>query len=119
VGGIVAFALGSLLLFDTPDSTIAVARPIIAAAVLTVSTFMLAIGYLVLRTQRRRPATGAEGLVGERGIVREAVGSSGKIFVHGEYWNAVSETPLQVGDHIEVVRVEPGLRLRVRRASTP
>ena len=52
-------------------------------------------------------------------MVREAVGSSGKIFVHGEYWNAVSETPLQVGDRIEVVRVESGLRLRVRRSSVP
>jgi membrane-bound serine protease (ClpP class) len=116
VGGIVAFVLGSLLLFDTPESTIAVERPIIAAAVLTVSGFMLAIGYLVLRTQRRRATTGADGLVGEIGVVRERIDRDGKIFVHGEHWNAVSDTPLEVGERIEVVCVEKGMRLRVRRA---
>jgi len=117
VGGIGAFVLGSLLLFDTPESTIAVERSIIAAAVLTVSGFMLAIGYLVLRTQRRRATTGAEGLVGEIGVVRERIDHEGKIFVHGEHWHAVSDTPLEVGERIEVVRVEKGMQLRVRRAS--
>lgn len=116
VGGIVAFVLGSLLLFDTPDSTVAVDRGIVVAAALTISSFMLAVGYLVVRTQRRRATTGAEGLVGEIGVVRERLELGGKVFVHGEYWNAVSDTPLEVGDSIEVMSVERGMRLRVRRA---
>jgi len=117
VGGIVAFVLGSLLLFDTPESTIAVERSIVATAVLTMSGFMLAVGYLVLRSQRRRATTGTEGLVGEIGVVRERIDRDGKIFVHGEHWDAVSDTPLDVGERIEVVRVEKGMRLRVRRAA--
>jgi membrane-bound serine protease (ClpP class) len=118
VGGIVAFALGSLLLFDSADPTAAVDRSIIATAVATVSIFMLTIGYLVLRTQRQPAITGAEGLVGERGVVRRRVDGEGLVFVHGEYWTAVSDDPLEAGESIEIVRVEPRMRLRVRRAAS-
>ena len=118
VGGIVAFALGSLLLFDSADPTAAVDRSIIATAVATVSLFMLTIGYLVLRTQRQPAITGAEGLVGERGVVRRRVDGEGLVFVHGEYWTAVSDDPLEAGESIEVERVEPRMRLRVRRAAS-
>ncbi len=119
VGGVAAFVLGSLFLFDAADPTMAVHRPIIAAAALTVSAFFLAVGYLVLRTQVRRATTGSEGLVGELGVVRERVMGTGKVFVHGEYWNAVSDAPLEVGERVEVTSVEPGMRIRVRRAAQP
>jgi membrane-bound serine protease (ClpP class) len=118
VGGIVAFALGSLLLFDSADPTAAVDRSIVATAVVVVSLFMLTIGYMVLRTRRRPPTTGAEGLVGARGIVRQRVDGEGVVFVHGEYWTAVSTDPLEAGASIEVVRLEPRMRLRVRRAGS-
>jgi membrane-bound serine protease (ClpP class) len=84
---------------------------------LTVSGIMLTIGYLVLRAQRRPARTGAEGLVGEIGVVRASFAGGGRIFVHGEHWDAVSDTALAVGERVEVVRVESGLRLRVRSAS--
>jgi membrane-bound serine protease (ClpP class) len=116
VGGIVAFALGSLLLFDTPESTIAVDRGIIGAAVVTVSGFMLTVGYLIMRAQHRPVHTGAEGLIGEIGTVRAASPAGVKVFVHGEYWDAVSDAAVEPGARIEVVRVEPGMRLRVRPA---
>ena len=118
VGGIVAFAFGSLLLFDRADPTAAVDRSIIATAVLAVSVFMVAIGYLVLRTRHRPATTGAEGLVGARGVVRRRVDGEGVVSVHGESWTAVSDDPLEAGESIEVVRLEPRLRLRVRRAGS-
>ena len=116
VGGIVAFALGSLLLFDTADPTAAIDRSIIATAVAAVSVFMVTIGYLVLRTQQRPATTGAEGLVGAQGVVRQRVDGEGVVFVHGESWTAVSDDVLEAGELIEIVRVEPRMRLRVRRA---
>ncbi len=116
VGGIVAFVLGSLFLFDTTDPTAEVDRAIIVAAVLTVSSFVLAVGYLVVRAQRGRVRTASEGLVGEFGVVRERLENEGKIFVHGEYWTAVSDCPVDVGERVEVLGLEPGMRLRVRRA---
>jgi membrane-bound serine protease (ClpP class) len=115
LGGLVAFVLGSLLLFDTPESTIAVDRGIIAAATATLGSFALVIGWLVLRSQRRRPVLGLEGMVGKVGQVRQVSGAPGtvKVFVHGEYWDADTEAPVQVGQSVTVVAAE-GMRLRVR-----
>jgi membrane-bound serine protease (ClpP class) len=116
VGGIVAFVLGSLLLFDTPDSTIRVDRGLIAGVALTLGTFTAVVGWLVVRTQRRRSSVGAEGMIGERGQVRRVVvpARQVKVFVHGEYWDAETDEPLAVGDTVEVAAMS-GLRLRVRR----
>ena len=116
IGGMVAFVLGSLLLFDTPDSTIAVDLGIVAAAAVTLGGFTLVVGWLVVRAQRRRAAVGAEGMIGEIGEVRRTLGRSGKVkvFVHGEYWDAAAEEPLEVGDPVEVVAVDK-MHMRVRR----
>jgi len=116
VGGIVAFVLGSLLLFDTPESNLAVDRNIVYAAAATFAGFTLLVSYLVVRSQRRKPALGREGLVGEVGEVRQRIAPdspAGRIFVHGEYWNADADRIIEVGERVEVVRVD-GMRLTVR-----
>ena len=116
VGGIVAFVLGSLLLFDTPESNLAVDRNIVYAAAATFAGFTLLVSYLVVRSQRRKPALGREGLVGEVGEVRQRIAPdspAGRIFVHGEYWNANADRVIEVGERVEVVRVD-GMRLTVR-----
>jgi len=117
VGGIVAFVLGSLLLFDTPDSTMRVDRGLIAGAALTLGTFTLVVAWLVVRAQRQRSSVGAEGMVGERGQVRRVLvpGRKVKVFVHGEYWDAETDEPLEIGDTVQVAALT-GLHMRVRRA---
>jgi membrane-bound serine protease (ClpP class) len=119
VGGIVAFVLGSLLLFDTPESDLTVEPAIVYAAAATFGAFTLAVGYLVVRTQRRRASLGSEGLLDEIGEVRQAIGggdSPGKVAVHGELWTAVASHPVEEGARVRVTRVD-GLRLTVRRVS--
>jgi membrane-bound serine protease (ClpP class) len=118
VGGLVAFVLGSLLLFDRPDSTVQVDRGLIAGAALALGGFSFAVGFLVVRSQRRRSAVGAEGMLGELGEVRRILtpGKRVKVFVHGEYWDADTDEPLDEGDKVEVTAVS-GLRMRVRRPS--
>jgi len=120
VGGIVAFVLGSLLLFDTPESNLTLDPNIVYAAAATLGAFTMWVSYLVVRSQRRKPVLGREGLVGEIGEVRERIAGTraGKLFVHGEYWNAASEEPIEVGERAEVVRVD-GMRLLVRRVPDP
>lgn len=115
IGGMIAFILGSLFLFDTTESDLMLDPSIVFAAAATFGVVTLVVGLLVARTQRRPAALGSEGLVGERGEVREAVapGRPGKVFVHGEYWTAMADRDLPVGTTVEVVRVE-GLRLHVR-----
>jgi membrane-bound serine protease (ClpP class) len=116
VGGLVAFVLGSLLLFDTPDSTLTLDRRLVFTTAATIGLVVLTIGWLVVSAQRRPASVGVEAMVGELGEVRRSVDPSGriKVFVHGEYWDAQTEEPLQVGDRVEVVSVD-GMRLTVRR----
>jgi membrane-bound serine protease (ClpP class) len=119
IGGIVAFVIGSLLLFDTPDDALRVDRGLIAGTAVTLGAFTLGLGWLVVRAHRRRPTSGAEGMLGEIGQVRrvDAGGRRAKVFVHGEYWEADADEAVAVGDAVEVTAVE-GLRVRVRRHAT-
>jgi membrane-bound serine protease (ClpP class) len=116
VGGAVALGLGSLFLFDTQNSDLTVERSIVFAAVGTLSAFMLMVGYLVLRAQKRKPTTGLEALVGEIGEVKVALDPAGKIFVHGEYWTAEAETQIAAGEKVRVNGFE-GMCLKVDRVS--
>jgi membrane-bound serine protease (ClpP class) len=68
--------------------------------------------WLVMK-KNRRPKTGAEGMIGEIGEVREWSGGEGRVFVHGELWKAESGAPLSVGDKVVVLRVQQGLTLIV------
>jgi membrane-bound serine protease (ClpP class) len=75
--------------------------------------FVIGAGY---RAMKRKPMTGQEGLVGERGVaLTEIGGRDGRIFVHGAYWAAESDERIEKGAPVVVDRVD-GLRLRVRRA---
>jgi membrane-bound serine protease (ClpP class) len=116
VGGLVSFVLGSLLLFDTPDSTLSLDRRLVFTTAAVLGLVVLTVGWLVVSAQRRRAAVGVEAMVGKVGEVRRRADPSGKVkvFVHGEYWDAQSDEPLEVGERVEVVTVE-GMRMTVRR----
>lgn len=114
IGGAISLGLGSLLLFDTETSDLAVDPAIVLTAVGTVTLLILLVGYLVFKSQRRKPTTGLEGLLGEIGEVREKLNPTGKVFVHGEYWNAEGDGEVAVGERVEVVGFD-GMRLKVRR----
>jgi membrane-bound serine protease (ClpP class) len=116
IGGVVSLALGSFLLFDTPNSDLTIDRSIIFTAVATVATLVLAISYLVFRSQKAKPTLGMEGLIGEIGEVRAKLSPSGKVFVHGEYWNAQTQADAQidVGERVQIVGYD-GMNLKVKR----
>ena len=116
VGGIISLALGSFFLFDTEGSDVIVDRSIIFTAVATLGSFVLVVSYLVFRSQQSKPTLGIAGLIGEIGEVRAKLSPSGKIFVHGEYWNAQADSEIDVGEKVEVVGHE-GMNLKVRRSS--
>lgn len=114
IGGVISLALGSFLLFDTQDSTIGVDPAIILTAVATMAAFVLAISYLVYRSQKSKATLGFDGLMGEIGDVRARLNPIGKVFVHGEYWNAEADGEIDVGEKVEIVGYE-GMNLKVRR----
>jgi membrane-bound serine protease (ClpP class) len=115
VGGMISLAFGSLLLFDTPTSDFGVDRSIVFTAVATLGSFVLAVSYLVFRSQKAKPTLGIEGLIGEVGVVRERLAPRGSVFVHGEYWKAEANDEIDAGEKVEVVGVDR-MMLRVKRA---
>jgi membrane-bound serine protease (ClpP class) len=116
MGGAVAFVLGALFLFDTPEADLMIDRGIIY----TVGAFVLTVMLLLMRAVgtalRRNPVLGTDGLVGETGQVMSWGTNDGTISVHGETWTAESPVALEPGDTVEVLGTAERLRLRVRRA---
>lgn len=76
----------------------------------------LLLAWFVFRALRRRPSTGSEGLIGEKGRALSAIFGQGEVFVHGEIWKAVSEEEIQPGDAVEITKVD-GLALKVRKVT--
>jgi len=116
IGGAISLGLGSLLLFDTENSDLAVDRSIIFTAVGTLSLFIVIVSYLVVKSQKRKPTLGREGLVGEIGEVRVKLDPKGKVFVHGETWDAESDQEVEAGEKVRVVASE-GMCLKVQKLS--
>ena len=112
LGGIIAITLGSLFLY-TPESGIHVDLSYIVATVVMFTAAVAAVVGLLVRDRRQRATTGAEGLIGERGISVTKVSGSGKVKVHGEFWNASSSRPISKNRPVRVESVD-GLAVRVR-----
>lgn len=115
IGGIISLALGSLLLFDTETSDFGVDRSIVFTAVATLGSFVLAVSYLVFRSQKAKPSLGIEGLIGEVGLAREKLSPRGMVFVHGEYWTAEADEAIETGERVQVVGLDR-MVLKVKRA---
>lgn len=109
LGGAAALILGSLMLFETDDQLLKVSLAVLAPTALLVIAFFGSVAWLAGRAQFRKSITGAEGLVGQVGRVR----TDGRVLVAGELWRAASEGPLRPGQEVRVVKLEPGLVIRV------
>jgi membrane-bound serine protease (ClpP class) len=108
IGGVISLTLGSLFLFRTADAHLGVALGVLVPVVIVVSGFFLAVVSLALRAYQRKPQTGDQGILGEVGRVRQPIRpeAPGKVFVHGEIWNARSEESLEPGEVVEVVGID-------------
>jgi membrane-bound serine protease (ClpP class) len=115
VAGIVALLLGSLMLFEGEGAAERISWHVLIPTLAVISAFFTAVAFLVFRAQMSRPATGSAGLVGEVGVVKKALAPEGKVFVHGELWNASAPMPIEEGQRVQVVRVS-GLKLEVKPA---
>ncbi len=114
-GGLVAFVLGALFLFDSAETGVVVPRSLVFGVSGTVAGIMLTVATLVARSQRARASLGAEGMVGATGVTRGRLAPVGPVLLRGEYWTAESDEVVDAGERVEVTAVD-GLRLRVRRA---
>jgi membrane-bound serine protease (ClpP class) len=90
LGGAVALGIGGWMLVEGPIPELRVPASLLVPLVVTVTTVCALVVRLAVRAQRARVASGREGLCGEVGTVREDLSPTGKVFVHGEIWNAVA-----------------------------
>lgn len=117
VGGIIAMLLGSLMLFESPEPYLRLSRAVIFATVAVCAGFFSLVLWFVVRTQRSRFVSGVEGMEGERGVAESDIHPEGRVFVHGEYWDAFSAEPIARGERIEVIRVGENMRLEVKKVN--
>ena len=111
-GGIVLLTLGGLFLVDAPIPEMRVHLVTALAVSIPLGLITAFLMSIAVRARRNKIVTGKQGLIGEIGIAQTMLAPSGKVFVHGELWDAVSTIPIPAGEKI-VVRQVDGLTLRV------
>ena len=114
VGGIISLLLGSLMLFQSPEEYMRLSLSVIIPAVLVTSAFFIFAATMAIRARLTKPTTGMEGLVGEIGIASTPIAPEGKITIHGEIWDVVSDQNIERGEKIQVVGVV-NLKLKVKK----
>ena len=114
LAGVVSLLLGGIMLFREEGGGMGVSWGVLIPTVMTVSLFFIVVAGIVFRSHFQRAMTGVAGLVGERGVAFTPLSPEGQVFIHGEYWHAVSDEPIAAKELVEVLEVI-GLKLRVRR----
>ena len=106
-GGVIALVVGSFTLFDIQNRAIGLSWATVILTVGTVTALSLFIVSKGLLIQRRRPVTGKDEMIDLVGIAKSNLDPKGTVFVHGEYWHAISvEDEILSGDKIVVEKVE-------------
>ena len=111
-GGIVLLTLGGLLLVDGPIPEMRVHFLTALAVSIPLGLITAFLMSIAVRARRNKIVTGKQGLIGEVGVAETTLALAGKVFVHGELWDAVSAVPVPAGEQV-VVRQVNGLTLRV------
>jgi membrane-bound serine protease (ClpP class) len=118
VGGIIAFLIGSLMLFNRADPLFRLSLNYIIPATLVTAAFFIFIIGKGLRAQRLPVRAGSETMLGKTVTALTPIDShGGKIFVEGEYWNALSDRPLEKGEQAEIAAVQ-GLTVKLKAKGT-
>ncbi|HUN25548.1 MAG TPA: nodulation protein NfeD [Steroidobacteraceae bacterium] len=112
VGGLIAFVVGSIILFDTDAAGLGIAWPLIAGVATAGGLILAGLVYLATRSLRRPVRTGREAMVGATAEAFEDFIEHGRVRLGGELWNAHASAPVRSGQPVRIVRVE-GLMLWV------
>jgi membrane-bound serine protease (ClpP class) len=112
IGGIALITLGGLLLVDSPIPEMRVHLLTALAVSIPLGLITAFLMSIALKARRNKMVSGAQGIIGETGITQTPLSPRGKIFVHGELWDAVSSSDVPAGQSVVVRRVD-GLLLQV------
>lgn len=107
VGGIVSLLIGSVMLIDGPIPELRVPLSLVLPVSIAIAGVCVLVVWLAVRAHRERVDTGREGLLGQTGVVTQDLAPEGKVFVHGEIWDAASAAePIPKDAKVRVVRVD-------------
>lgn len=112
IGGVAAFAFGSLLLFDAQTLGSGVSIPLIFAFSLVSLVFFIFVLRFVLRSRSIKIVTGMDEMVGATAEVLETMKDKYRVRCHGEIWYAKSDSVLEIGQNVRVESLS-GLVLHV------
>lgn len=116
VGGIAAMVIGSIMLIPAPIPELRPSLKFIIPMAVGLSLIFIFLIYIAIRAHLNRVHTGKEGLVGEIGVAQSALKPEGKVFVHGELWNAEAEEDIPKGTKVKVLEVKKNLMLKVTKS---
>jgi membrane-bound serine protease (ClpP class) len=106
VGGAVAMILGAVMLINAPQPEMRIHWITAIALALPFSVITAFLLSIAVRARRAKAVTGAEGMIGEEGAAITELAPEGKIFVRGEYWDAVSLRPAPAGARVKVTAID-------------
>ena len=113
-GGTASLVIGSLILFSNSSPPLEVNRGLIAGVAVLTAAFVIFVIGAVVRGQRRKVTTGAEGIMGKVAIAQTALDPKGRVSIDGENWTAMVESGrVEIGEEVTVIKVE-GLKLVVK-----
>jgi membrane-bound serine protease (ClpP class) len=114
VGGVISLFLGSMMLFQSPLEYMRVSLSVVIPAVVVSAAFFIFAVTKAINARLKKPTTGMEGLVGEVGIASTPIGPEGKVSIHGEFWNVMSDQNIEKGERVQVIGVD-NLKLKVKK----
>lgn len=113
LGGIAAMIIGSIMLINAPIPELRPSLKFIIPMALGLSLIFIFLIVIAFRAHAKKPSTGKEGLIGELGVAQTDLSPEGKVFVHGEIWQAEANEDLPLGTKVKVVEVLKHLRIKV------
>jgi membrane-bound serine protease (ClpP class) len=118
IGGLIAFVVGSIILFDTDAYELQLALPVIGGVATAGGLLLIGLVYLTTRSMRRPVVTGQEAMIGAPAEAFEDFEQRGRVRLGGELWNAYTSRPVRAGEPVRIVKVD-GLQLWVEPGDAP
>jgi membrane-bound serine protease (ClpP class) len=114
IGGVISLFLGSLMLIESPTEYMKISLSVIIPAVLVSAAFFFFAVTMAIRARLKKPTTGTEGLIGEIGTASTPIAPEGKVSIHGEFWDVISDQNIERGEKVQVIGVT-NLKLKVKK----
>lgn len=112
IGGTVAMVLGAVMLINSPFPEMRIHWATAIGLALPFAAITLFLLTLAVRARRSKAVTGKEGMIGEIGKALTPLAPEGKVFVRGEYWDAIALSPVPTGTRVTVTGIDR-LKLKV------